>query len=153
MTAPAAPYAFVVWCDDIRQEVGNKPSFMGVYTGALVVPALPAVLPKLCIWATLVVPASMVLDEVSLVIKQDGQAQLLQIPPFTPEAAADLPNGVPTVSQHLMFFMTLAPLPLPAGCLYLEATVIVNGVGLPPQKLHIQAPAVHSAPLQTVAAA
>ena len=37
-------------------ELGNKPSFMGVYTGGIVVPALPTVLPKLCVYAWVVSP-------------------------------------------------------------------------------------------------
>ena len=138
MTPPAAPYASVVWCDDIRQEVGNKPSLMGVYTGSLVVPALPAVLSKLCAWVTLMVPIDMALEEVSMAIRQDGQTQLLQIPPFKPERALPAPNGVQAVSTSLMFFVTLAPLPLPEGCRYLQATATVNGVELPSQKLHIE---------------
>lgn len=48
MSIRGTPWLFVTWCDDIRQEVGNKPSFMGVYTGGLVVPSLPIVLPRLC---------------------------------------------------------------------------------------------------------
>jgi len=30
--------AFCLFCDDIRMEIGNKPSFMGVYTGEMVFP-------------------------------------------------------------------------------------------------------------------
>lgn len=37
-----------IYCDDIRQEVGNKISYIGVYAGELNVSA-PVVLPKLCI--------------------------------------------------------------------------------------------------------
>ena len=42
-------WVHAIWCDDIRQEVGNKPSFMGVYTSSLVVPSLPTVLPRLAV--------------------------------------------------------------------------------------------------------
>ena len=38
-----------IFCDDIRHEVGNKVSFMGVYSGQLLVPSLPVILPKLCV--------------------------------------------------------------------------------------------------------
>ena len=51
-------YLEVIYCDDVRQEVGNKQSLMGVYPGDLYLEALPAVLPKLCIVATLVIPAA-----------------------------------------------------------------------------------------------
>ena len=39
----------VIFCDDIREEVGNKLSVMGVYSADLTVPVLPIVLNKLCV--------------------------------------------------------------------------------------------------------
>jgi hypothetical protein len=45
-------HMWAVVCDDIRQEVGNKPSYMGIYTGEIVLPTLPMQMPKLCIVAT-----------------------------------------------------------------------------------------------------
>ncbi len=39
----------VIYCDDIREEVGHKFSYMGVYVGELTVPAAPVLLSKLCI--------------------------------------------------------------------------------------------------------
>lgn len=38
-----------IFCDDIRHEMGNKLSFIGVYSGQLLVPSLPTILPKLCV--------------------------------------------------------------------------------------------------------
>lgn len=38
-----------IFCDDIRMEVGNKLSMIGVYNGVMLVPAFPITLPKLCI--------------------------------------------------------------------------------------------------------
>jgi len=40
---------WVTYCDDIRNEVGNKQSFIGIYRNALYVPDFPALLPKICI--------------------------------------------------------------------------------------------------------
>lgn len=49
--------AHCVFCDDVRQEVGNKLSLMGMYMGDIVLPAappvgVPAILPKfaICVW-------------------------------------------------------------------------------------------------------
>jgi hypothetical protein len=37
-----------IFCDDIRQEVGNKSTYIGIYKSALIVEGpLPAILPKL----------------------------------------------------------------------------------------------------------
>ncbi len=42
------PTIHVIYCDDIRNELGNKLSLMGIYDSELVVPAFPMTLPKLC---------------------------------------------------------------------------------------------------------
>lgn len=39
---------WATFCDDVRQEVGNKLSCMGIYGASLVVPAFPTTLVKLC---------------------------------------------------------------------------------------------------------
>uniref|UniRef100_UPI003594348C DUF6941 family protein n=1 Tax=Burkholderia sp. AU33423 TaxID=2015355 RepID=UPI003594348C len=46
----------VTYCDDVRQEVNNKLSFMGMYQGQLIFPALPARVPRLCVIQQLVCP-------------------------------------------------------------------------------------------------
>lgn len=38
------------FCDDVRQEIGNKFSLMGCYGTDLYVPAFPIKLPKLCVF-------------------------------------------------------------------------------------------------------
>jgi hypothetical protein len=42
-------HMWAVVCDDIRQEVGNKQSHMGIYTGEILLPTLPLTMPKLCV--------------------------------------------------------------------------------------------------------
>ncbi len=46
---PVSRHLEVIYCDDIREEVGNKISYMGVYWGELWVQAAPVTLAKLCI--------------------------------------------------------------------------------------------------------
>ena len=41
--------AYCHFCDDVRIEIGNKTSLMGIYGGELVVLAMPTVLPKLAV--------------------------------------------------------------------------------------------------------
>lgn len=40
---------FSITCDDIRHEVGNKLSFMGVYGKDIVLSKIPLTFPKLCV--------------------------------------------------------------------------------------------------------
>lgn len=92
MSAPR--HLEVIYCDDIREEVGNKFSYMGVYSGELVVARGAVVLPKLCVavkavtdiadpFETLVVRLVQGDDEVELVstgpiVFQAGPAGLLE---------------------------------------------------------------------------
>jgi hypothetical protein len=42
-------FAIATFCDDVRVEVGNKLSFIGIYQSDLLVPTFPTTLPKLCV--------------------------------------------------------------------------------------------------------
>jgi len=43
-----------LFCDDIRQEVGGKLTYVGAYAGSLLVSSFPAVLPKFCVAVSVV---------------------------------------------------------------------------------------------------
>jgi hypothetical protein len=45
-----------VYCDDVRNEIGGKLSFMGVYGADLLFPTFPATLQKLCVHVVLRFP-------------------------------------------------------------------------------------------------
>jgi hypothetical protein len=45
-----------IYCDDIRNELGAKLSFIGVYSGEMYFPSFPIVLAKFCIFVTLKIP-------------------------------------------------------------------------------------------------
>lgn len=47
-----------IYCDDIREEVGEKLSYMGVYRATLIVDKLPVVLPKFCIVMSIKAPTT-----------------------------------------------------------------------------------------------
>lgn len=42
-------YLHSTFCDDIRIEIGNKLSMMGIYQGYMMVPCFPFDLPRLCV--------------------------------------------------------------------------------------------------------
>jgi len=86
-----------IFCDDIRHEMGNKLSFMGCYQGELIVPAMPFVLPKLCIYAsTLTLPKKpfktltfrVVQDDDTELAKLDISADVLEQSAHTQNATA-----------------------------------------------------------------
>jgi len=128
--APKGMDFHALWCDDIRQEVGNKPSFMGVYTGALVVPQLPLTLPKLCVWLTLSAPQDQPLQDLEVAVALDGGAELLRLPLPTPTEPPRTGEGIPpqpTARQQVMLALELAPLNLPARASALTVVVSVGG--------------------------
>src|ERR1700675_16626 len=46
-------YGYTIFCDDIRQEIGGKFTYVGVYSGFMFIqPSFPVVLPKLCLAIT-----------------------------------------------------------------------------------------------------
>lgn len=61
------------FCDDIRQEVGGKTTLVGVYQEVLIPDEIPCIIPKLCIFMTIItehdiadVPIEVKYDEIIL---------------------------------------------------------------------------------------
>jgi len=81
----------VIFCDDIRPEVGNKFSLMGLYFGDLQVSELPAVLPKLCLRITLVTPSAQPFQKAVIRVCLD-ETVLVEMPNLTsnPEYQANV---------------------------------------------------------------
>jgi len=88
------PYGYTIFCDDIREEVGSKLSFMGTYNGSMSVQsATPVALPKLALAMTLVLPGGMDVKKVEFAVKRetDGQEE-------EEIFRANLQEDVPTVA-------------------------------------------------------
>ncbi len=49
-------FVHVLYCDDVRHEIGGKRTFVGAYNGALLLDAIPGLLPKLCVVVTAYTP-------------------------------------------------------------------------------------------------
>lgn len=54
------------YCDDIRQEVHNKLSFVGIYQGKLLVSSFPARIPRLCVVVHLFCPKEQQFESVKI---------------------------------------------------------------------------------------
>ena len=67
------------YCDDIRNEVGNKLSLMGCYQGDLQVQTVPAMLPKLCVFASIVTPKERPFKSLTLRIVLDNDQELARM--------------------------------------------------------------------------
>jgi hypothetical protein len=60
----------VIFCDDIRHELGGKISLMGCYSEIMYVPDFPITLPKLCVHSTLEMPADAPFKNVTMSLKK-----------------------------------------------------------------------------------
>ena len=62
-----------IFCDDIRQEVGGKVTYVGVYNWQMYLSSFPATLSKLCIAVRVVSPFEKPLKKLSLRILRDTE--------------------------------------------------------------------------------
>jgi hypothetical protein len=69
-------FLVATFCDDIRQEIGNKYSLMGCYGGELTVPAIPVILAKLCVLATVWTPKDRPFQSLVLSVMQDDDTEM-----------------------------------------------------------------------------
>jgi hypothetical protein len=76
MTAGNPRFFDVIVCDDVREELGNKRSLMGVYENAIVVDAFPAVIPRLCFVMKARTPADRPFESLTLVVKRDDEVMI-----------------------------------------------------------------------------
>ena len=67
------------YCDDIRQESGNKLSLMGCYQGELIVAMAPVALPKLCVYASAWTPKEHPFKSLTIRVVQDDDVELARI--------------------------------------------------------------------------
>ncbi|TKA90374.1 DUF6941 family protein [Halopseudomonas bauzanensis] len=61
-------HAHVLYCDDIRHELGGKITFVGAYGASLLVNEFPVTMPKLCARLDLVTPASRLFEHIEIQI-------------------------------------------------------------------------------------
>jgi len=112
------PIGFTIFCDDIREEIGGKTSFIGAYDAVMLIhAAFPAVLPKFGFHIRIYEPANLITErdfpiEISIYLPGDPEHEpsLSRVLPADPEAArtelARLPWR-PTGERPLLARITL----------------------------------------------
>lgn len=61
-----ARFVDCIYCDDIRNEVGNKLTLVGCYGADLVIERAPVTLPKLCVLTKIFTPANQPFERLTL---------------------------------------------------------------------------------------
>lgn len=136
-------HVFTLYCDDIRNELGNKSSLMGIYAGDLFVEKFPIVLPKLCAYVVLKSSVDDPIKALSIrLMKDDEQAAIISIPPDELErVACDVKQNsrYPDISaMSINVALSMAPFFLDKECTLRTIAETENGELLGP-RLKIQA--------------
>jgi hypothetical protein len=105
----------VQYCDDVRQEVGNKYSLMGCYADVMVVSPMPALLPRFCAMIRVQTPVERPLEKLVLRLMRDGVSlHEIEFPQSDLLNLVKAPVGAKGVSLATMFM--ISPFPIEAPC-------------------------------------
>lgn len=97
-------HAHAIFCDDVRHEIGNKTSYMGVYSEQLLVPQFPFLLPKLCVMASVVTGLEEPFEELAVrLLKDDEVLAEVIVPHEKLENPLPLPINDADLAQVLKF--------------------------------------------------
>lgn len=129
------PTAQVIWCDDIRQEVGNKPSLMGVYLDGMNVPMLPYLLQKISAWLIITTPSGRPIKRWSVQLVLNEDVVLMDMPESDVPPPAE--DGKSRELQTLAMAITAGTVELPAECQQLKLRVTADGKALDSMALKI----------------
>lgn len=111
-----------IFCDDIRHEVSNKLSYIGVYSGNLYVKAFPAALPKLCVAIKVVTSKDKPLDSIRLrILKDDKTLQEINVDEGQLSASMESQNEkqkneLKNLVQTASFVLIFSPMQLDGPC-------------------------------------
>ena len=133
-------YVHTLWCDDIRLEVGNKPSFMGVYTGRMQLAALPALLPKLGVYTWICSPIERDYSTVKIrIVRDDGLVIVEMAPELSEVRNAEQPQPPEDATMRVFAFgVAFGPIEIPVGCRYLKVAAELDGEAVDGPKLRFE---------------
>lgn len=117
---PKVPFGHVIFCDDVREEVSNKFTLVGVYAGSIFVSGQsPFVLPLLCCHVTIILGEEGLQAGGRLQLRKiraDGwhdtlaMAELPEIKPSdVPEAITIAPDSIPNITMNATLRMNALP--------------------------------------------
>lgn len=145
-------FSYVQFCDDIRRELGNKTTLVGLYNGLMLFPAFPAFIP--CLGINLVVDSPAATPVKSLSIKiSNGTEIILEMTPITPtsnDSKESVETSEPTLTRSLLNMQAmLQAISIVAPC-FLTVTAVIDGVESTMGKLRVALTPANSDILSTV---
>jgi hypothetical protein len=119
-------FGYSIFCDDIRNEAGDKLSFIGCYNGVIFVPAeFPLVLPKFCVHIQIMSPATQPYDSIVVRCYAPGDDKPLVEEPLEPPQRDQQASLVANLVNE-----TAAPLYIVAGTSLIFAPFHIRRPGL-----------------------
>lgn len=123
------PCMWSIFCDDVRQEIGNKLSYLGIYGPVLIVESLPTNLVKLCCVMSVRVPAASpprkvtfrLLREEEIIFEADAVQSDIQ-----DTAAPTAAVGIDSLALTISTVAQLVSFPLTQRC-FLSSVAVVDG--------------------------
>jgi hypothetical protein len=134
-------FMWATFCDDVRQEIGNKLSYLGIYGPNLIVPAFPTTLVKLCCVFSVRVPLGNLPKTVIFRLLRDDEVMFeAEVAPTEVLGTANggSADGSDTMALTLSSIAQLIAFPVTQRCL-LRARAIVDGKELPGGTLELLA--------------
>ncbi len=123
------PFMWATFCDDVRQEIGNKLSYLGIYGPNLIVPEFPTTLVKLCCVFSVRVPLGKLPNSVTFRLLRDDEALFeADVAPtdMLPAANGGTTSGTDTTALTISSIAQLIAFPVTKRCV-LRACAVVDG--------------------------
>lgn len=113
-----------IFCDDVRREVGNKSSYMGVYQTQLKIPESPWFIPKLCCVVNVRMPVTQLVSVLECRLLKDVEVlgeRTVNLSDMRPQH--DAPNAE---VRHLTMVLQLIDIRVESGCVF-KSRVYLDG--------------------------
>lgn len=111
-------HGHTLFCDDIRSELGNKFSYMGVYGDDInLAGELPTLLPKLCMISTIYVPSGTPIGKLQLTISQRNESEIrIIVDQHIEVAEKNIPKKPGDGFAKLVLQNIISPINIPSNC-------------------------------------
>jgi hypothetical protein len=131
-------YVHALWCDDIRQEISNKLSFMGAFVGGITVPSLPTILPRLSVYVWAITTIGHPFEKAELnITRDDGFLLAHLVADNIDQNKIQYPKPEEATIFQLMFGINLSGIELPENCKYFSISVETESETLEGEKLWV----------------
>jgi len=111
-----------IFCDDIRQEINAKLSYIGVYSGSLYLQSFPSTLSKLCVAVKVVTPADNPLGALTIrILRDEDVLQEITVDEGEINAVSSPPDNVTEEElksrvQTAQFMIVFSPIKFDEAC-------------------------------------